>query len=130
MKKQNRIQSGFKSQCTSIIERISKLEIYLHSRKNKSKTFSPLQNDFLPPFKKITWKSNHFIFPMKNKDICDYDPRCIISIGLMFDDIKMVTIKINVLSHHTAETDCVFTHIFSHIIYIFRGSLQDFYWKK
>ena len=51
-KKQNCIQSIFKSQCISINERISKLGVYLHSRKNKSKTFSPLQNDFLPPSKK------------------------------------------------------------------------------
>ena len=42
MNKQNCIQSGFKSQCTSINERISKLEV--HSRKNMSKTFPPLQN--------------------------------------------------------------------------------------
>ena len=48
-KKQNCIQSGFKSQCTSINEHFSKLEGYLHSRKNKSKTFPPLQNEFLPP---------------------------------------------------------------------------------
>ena len=56
MKKQNCIQSGFKSQCTSINERISRLEVYLHSRKNKSKTFPPLQSEFLPPFKNITLK--------------------------------------------------------------------------
>ena len=42
MKKQNCIQSGFN-------ERIPKLGLYLHSRKNKSKTFPPLQNKFLPP---------------------------------------------------------------------------------
>ena len=87
MKKQNFNQSGFNYQCTSINERIYKLEVYLHSRKNKSKTFSPLQNEFLPPSKKITLKINHFIFPMKNKDICDYDPICIMSSGFMFDDI-------------------------------------------
>ena len=122
MRKQNCIQSGFKSQCKSINERISKLEVYLHSRKNKSKKFSPLQNEFLTPFKKITLKSNHFIFPMKNKDICDYDPRCIMSSGLMFDDIIMDNIKRNVSSHsNTAENDCVFTQIVSHIIYIYTG---------
>ena len=71
MKKQNCIQSGFTSQCTSINERIYKLEVYLHSRKNKSKTFPPLQNEYLPPSKNITLKRNHFIFPMKNKDICE-----------------------------------------------------------
>ena len=102
MKKHNFNQSGFKSQCTSINERIYKLEVYLHSRKNNSKTFPPIQNEFLPPSKKITLKSNHFIFPMKNKDVCDYDPRCIMSSGLMFDDIIMGHININILSHHTA----------------------------
>ena len=44
MKKQNCIQSVFKSQCTSINERIYKLEVYINSRKNKSNTFPPLQN--------------------------------------------------------------------------------------
>ena len=130
MKKQNRIQYGFKSQCTSINERVSKLEVYPHSRKNQSKAFPPLENELLPPSKNITLKRNHFIFPMKNKDICDYDPRCIMPSGLMFDDIIMGHIKINVLSHHTAETDCVFTQIVSDIIYIYRGSLQYCYWKK
>ena len=52
---------------------------------------------------------------MKNKDICDYDPRFIMSSGLMFDDIIMGKINRNVLSHHTVETDCVFTQIVSHI---------------
>ena len=61
MKKQNRIQSGFKSQCTSINERISKLEVYLHSRNNKSKTFSPLQYDFLPPLKNYLEKQSFYL---------------------------------------------------------------------
>ena len=65
MKKQNCIHSGFNYQCTSINERISKLEV--HSRKNKSKTFPPLQNEFLPPSKNITLKRNHFIYPMKKR---------------------------------------------------------------
>ena len=93
MKKQNRIQLVFKSQCPSINERLYKLEVHLHSRKMKSKTFSPLQSFFLPPSKTINLKKNHFIFPMKNKDIRDYDTRCIMSSGLMVDDIIMDHIK-------------------------------------
>ena len=93
MKKQNRIQLVFKSQCTSMNKRLSNLEVHLHSRNIKSNTLSPLQNIFLPPSKQITLKSNHFTFPMKDKDICDYDPRCIMSSGLMFDDIIMDHIK-------------------------------------
>ena len=113
MKKQNCIQSGFKSQFTSINEIISKLKVYLHSRKNKSKTFSPLQNEPLTPSKIIILKINNFILPIENKDICGYDFRCIMSSGLMFYDIIMYHIKRNVSSHyHAAENDCVFTHIF------------------
>ena len=63
---------------------------------------------------------------MKNKDICDYDPRCIISSGLIFDYIIMVHIKRNVLSHHNAENDCVFTHIVSHIIIYIEGVTSRF----
>ena len=99
----------FKSQCTFINERFSKLEGYLCSRKNKSKRFPPLQNEFLPPSKNITLKKDHIIYPMKNKYLCYYDPRCIMSSVLVFDDIIMGTININVLLRHTAETDCIFT---------------------
>ena len=87
MKKGDCIQSMFKFNCPSINERRNKLEVYLQSRKKKSNTFSPLQKDFLPPPKKITLKKNNTMFPMKNKDLCDHDPRCIISCGLMCDDI-------------------------------------------
>ena len=52
MKKQQDIQDGFKSQCTSINKRLSKLEGCPHSRrKNRSKTFPPLENEFLPTSK-------------------------------------------------------------------------------
>ena len=64
MKKKD-IQSVFKSQCTSINERFSKLEGCLNSRQNKSKTFPPLENEFLPLSKNITLKKHHIIYPMK-----------------------------------------------------------------
>ena len=89
MKKENHIQLVFKSNCTSINERLYKLEVYLQSRKIKSNTFTPLQKVFLPPSKKITLKKSNTTFPMKNKDLCDNDPRCIMSCGLMVDDIIM-----------------------------------------
>ena len=68
---------------------------------------------------------------MKNKDICDYDPICIISSGLMFDEIIMYHIKIIQSSNnYNEEHDCVFTRIDTNMIYIYSGSLQDLYWKK
>ena len=60
---------------------------------------------------------------MKHKDLCDYDLRCIMSRGLMFDDIIMGTINKNEFPHPTAETDYFFTQIDSNIIYMYRGSL-------
>ena len=46
---------GFKYQCKSINEWFSKLEGFLHSRReNKSKTFPPIGNELLPPSKNIT----------------------------------------------------------------------------
>ena len=70
------------------------------------------------------------MYPMKQKDLCDYYPRFIITSCLMFDDIIMGIIRKNEFPHPTAETDFVFTHIDSNIIYMYRGSLQDFYWRK
>ena len=116
----------FKYNCTLINEMIYKLEVHLQSIKMKSKTFAPLQNYFLPPSKQITLKKSHIIFPMKNKYICDNDPRCIMSCGLMVDDIIMDHIKITQSPHkYTGEHYCVFTQIDTDIIYIYRGSLQD-----
>ena len=62
---------------------------------------------------------------MKNRDICDYDPRCIMSSGLMVDDIIMDHIKRTQSSHKSTEKHyCVFTQIDTDMIYIYRGSLQ------
>ena len=131
IKKQHDILYEFKSQFTSINERFSKLEGCLRSRRNtRSKTFPPLENEFLPTSKNSTLKRDHIIYPMKQKDLCDFYPRCIISSGLMFDDIIMGTIKRNEFPHPTAEKDFVFTQIDSNIIYMYRWSLQYFYWKK
>ena len=68
------------------------------------------------------------MYPMKQKDICDYNPRCIMSSGLMFDEIIMVKIRKN--EFPTEEKDFVFTQIDNNIIYIYMESLQDFYWRK
>ena len=87
---------GFKYQCRSINEILSKLEGCLHSRqKNKLKIFPPLGNEFLPPSKNITLTYYHIMYTMKHKDICDYDHRCIMSSGFMFYDIIMGIIRNN-----------------------------------
>ena len=108
MKEPHDFMYGFKSQFASINERLSKLEGFLHSRRNnKSKIFSPLGNELLPPSKNITLKNYHIMYTMKQKDLYDYDPRCIMSNGLMFYEIIMAIIRNNEFSHPTDENACL-----------------------
>ena len=103
---------GFKSQYASINEQLSKLEGCLHLiRKNKSKKFPPIGNEFLPPSKNITLTDYHIMYPMKQKYLYDYDPICIMYSGLIFYDIIMDIIRNNELPHPTEENDCHFTQI-------------------
>ena len=125
MKEPHYFMYGFKYQCTSIHERLPKLEGCINSRrKNKSKTFTPLGNEFLSPSKKIIMTNYHIMYPMRDKDICDYDTRCIMSSCLIFDDIIMDIIRKKESPHPTKENDCVFTQIENIIIYMYRGSPQ------
>ena len=68
---------------------------------------------------------------MKNKDICDNYPRCIMSSGLMVDDIIMDHIKRNQSSHkYTEEHYFVFTQIDTDMIYIYTGGHSKIYIGK
>ena len=118
----------FKSQCASINELFYKLEGCLSSRqKNKLKKFLPISNEFLPPSKNITLTDNHIMYPMKQKNICEYYTRCIMSIGLIFDDVIMDIIRNNKLAHPTEENNFLFTNIENKIVYMYRESLQKNY---
>ena len=131
MKKLIGIQLVFKSNCTSINKKLYKLEVYLQSRKIKSNTFAPLQKVFLPPSKTIILKKSNTLFPMKNKDICDNDPRCIISCGLMVDDIIMYHIKRTQSSQGYKQVhDFVFTKMDTNMIYIYTGGHSKIYIGK
>ena len=101
MKKPFDFAYEFKSQCTSINERFYKLEGCLHSiPKNKIKTFTPFGNEFLPPSKNISLTACPIMYPLKQKYLCDYDPGCIISSGLVFDYIILNIISNKKLARH------------------------------
>ena len=74
--------------------------------------------------------NDHIIYAMKHKDLCDYNPRFIMSSGFVFDYIIMVILKENEFPYPTTLMDCVFRKIDSNIIYMCRKSFQYFYWKK
>ena len=97
---------GFKSYCKSINERFSKLEGFLRSRPNINRNiFTPFGNQFLPPSKTFPLKGYPILYPLKQKDLCYYDPRCIMASGLMFDDIIINIIRNKKLERHNEEDD-------------------------
>ena len=67
---------------------------------------------------------------MKNKDLCDHDPRCIMSCGLMFDDIIMDYMRITQSSKKYKQGyDFVFTQMNTDMIYI-QGDTPGFRSEK
>ena len=52
------------------------------------------------------------------------------SSGLVVDDIIMNMISNNVLGYHQEGGNSLFKNIENKSIYMYRGSLQDFLWKK
>ena len=67
-----------------------------------------------------------FIFPIKHEEICDKNPQCFWSSGIMLDGIIM-----NLFSDITKQTTDslnkdLFSKIQDDIIYLYKGSLQDY----
>ena len=68
---------------------------------------------------------------MKNEDICDNDPVCIMSSGLMVDDIIMDYIKRTQSSLWYKQVhDFVFTKMDTNMIYIYTGGHSKIYIGK
>ena len=82
-------------------------------------------NEFLESSKQIKLCTRCYIFTIKQKDICDYNPLCFMSGVLMLDNIIM-----NLFTYSTEQTtDSYQMHLFSKIqddkIHLYKGSLQD-----
>ena len=100
-------------------------------KRGKNKHTCPIfDNDFLASSNQMKLKSTDYIFPIKQDDICDYNPLCFMSIGMMLDDIIM-----NIFTQSTKETTAAHQeHLFSRFkddaIQFYKRSMQDFTWKK
>ena len=106
MKKQFELAYGFKSNSTSINGHLSKLEDFVHSRqKHQRNIFTPIGNELLTPSKNISLKGCPILYPLKHNDLWGYDPICLISSGLLFDDIIMNILKNKKLECHNEEDD-------------------------
>ena len=94
MKKPFELVYGFKLHCTSVNDHLSKLEDCLRSRPNIHKNiFPPFGNEFLPTSRNILLTGRPILYSLKQKHLCDYNTGCIMSSGLMFNDIIMNIIR-------------------------------------
>ena len=76
--------------------------------KNKH-TYPMFDNDFLASSNQMKLCTKYYIFPIKQDNICDYNPLCFMSSGLMLDDIIM-----NIFTDITKQaTDAVKKDLFS-----------------
>ena len=90
----------FETNCSSIRQRFKKLGGGLLSKRGKNKHTCPIfYNDFLASSNKMKLKSNDFFYFIKQDDICDYNPLCFMSSGMILDDIIM-----NIFTQSTIET--------------------------
>ena len=80
--------------------------------------------------KNIILKGKHIIHPLKQVSICYYNPRCLVSIGLMFDDIILNLSRNKEVNQHMEVIDSYFTKTENNNVFMYRDSLQDFSWKK
>ena len=87
-------------------------------------------NKLLASSKQLKLCTRDIIFPIKQENICDYNPWCFMSSELMLDNIIM-----NLFTDITKQTtDLVKKDVFSKIqddtIYLYKLYMQDYLWKN
>ena len=92
--------------------------------------FPPFGNEFLSPSKIFILKLHSIIYPLKQKEMCDYNPRCFMSSGLVFDDIIMNMICNKELRYHQEGVDSLFTNIEHKSISMSGGYFKTFTGRK
>ena len=102
----------FETNFSSIEHQYKKLGDAFNKKRGKNKyTCSMFNKEWLASSKQLKLCSRDIIFPIKQEDICDYNPQCFMSIGLMLDDIIM-----NLFTYITKQTtDSVRKDLFSKI---------------
>ena len=80
----------FETNWSSIKQRFMKLGYGLQRRRGKNKHTCPMfDNDFLASSNQMKLCTTDYIFPIKQDDICDYNPLCFMSSLLVIDYIIM-----------------------------------------
>ena len=80
----------FETNCSSIEHQYKKLGDGFNKKRGKNKYTCPMfDNEFLASSKQLKLCPRDIIFPIKQEDICDYNPWCFMSSGLILDNIIM-----------------------------------------
>ena len=92
--------------------------------------FPPFGNGFFTFIKIYNIERSSNSLSVEKKDICDYNPRCLMSSGFVFYDNIMNILRNKALEFCVVVVDRYFTKTDNKTNYMYRGSLQEFYWKK
>ena len=121
----------FQTKCSLIKQRNMKLgDCFQKKRGNNKHTCPMFDNDFLASSKQIKLCTRDYIFPIKQEDICDYNPLCFMSIGLMLDDIIINLFTDTTKTNNEIISKDYFSKIKDDTIHLYKGSLQDFTRKR
>ena len=120
----------FEIKCSSIRQRFKKIGDGLLRKRGKNKQTSRIfDNDFLVYSNQMKLKSTDYIFPIKKDDICDYNPLCFMSSGMMFDEIIMNIFTQITKESTVAHQENLFSIFKDNSIKLYKVSMQDFTWK-
>ena len=115
----------FETNCSSIEQRFKKLGDDLLSKIGKNKHTLPIFDyDLLSSSNKIKTKTTDYILPIKQDDICDYNPLCFMSSGMM-----LAVIIMDIFTHSKKNTtEAHHEHLFyiskDDAIQLYKGSIQ------
>ena len=121
----------FQTNCSSIKQRYMKLGDGLQRKRAKNKHTCPMfDNDLLVYSNKMKLCTTDYIYPIKQDNICDYNPLCFMSSGLMLHDIIMNTFIESTKNSTTSHQKHCFYRFQDDTIHLYKGSLQDFTRKR
>ena len=96
--------------------------------KNKH-TCPMLDNNFLASSNQMKLCTTDYIITTKQDDICDYNPLCFMSSGLMLDGIIMNIFTENTKKSKTSH-QCIISRFRDDTIHLYKLSMQDFTQKR
>ena len=106
-----------------------KLGDNLLRKRGKNKHICPIfDNDLLAYSNQMKLKSTDDIFPIKQDDICRYNPLCFMSSGMMLDNIIMNIFTQSTKKSTAAHQEHLFSKFKDDAIQFYKGSMQDFTW--